>query len=256
MRCTADFGVEPAMRLEAAHAPHPLGFQGSAALVWYRLGLDRELASAIVADQGEEDALDDELAGGNEVGVGGVFGLEVGAARLDDVAFEGGFAIDEGGDDVVAAGFLDFHDDVVAIEDVGIDHGVAADAEGEGAGGFGNAEGIDVDGDGAFLFGFDIGGVASGDGAEDGDVENFGAVEVFGEDDGASHVGVTLDDALFLQGAEVAHGGGLAGEAEVPLDFPRGGHDAVFALVLPEKVEQLALPVREGDLSVRKHGCS
>lgn len=214
------------------------------------------LAGAGIADEGEEDALDDEFAGGDEVGVGGVFGLEVGAAGLDDVAFEGGFAIDEGGDDVVAAGFFDFHDDVVAIEDVGIDHGVPTDAEGEGAGGFGNAEGVDVDGDGAFLFGFDIGGVAGGDGAEDGDVEDFGAVEVFREDDGASHVGVTLDDAFFLEGAEVAHRGGLAGEAEVPLDFPRGRHDAVFALVLPEKVEQLALPVREGDLGIGKHGCS
>jgi hypothetical protein len=62
--------------------------------------------------------------------------------------------------------------------------------------------------------------------------------------------------AELLARAEVAHGGGLAGEAEVPLDFTRGGHDAVFALVLPEKVEQLALPVREGDLGIGKHGCS
>jgi hypothetical protein len=203
------------------------------------------LAGAIVADEGEEDALDGEFAGGNEVGVGGVFRLKVGATGFDDVAFECGFAVDEGGDDVVAAGFLDFEDDVVAIEDVGIDHGVTPDAEGEGAGGAGDAEGIDVDGDGAFLLGFDVDGVACGNGAEDRDVEDFGAVEVFGEDDGAGHVGVALDDAFFLEGAEVAHGGGLAGEAEVPLDFTCGGHDAIFTLVLPEKVEQLALPVRE-----------
>jgi hypothetical protein len=26
--------------------------------------------------------------------------------------------------------------------------------------------------------------------------------------------------------------------------------------VLPEKVEQLALPIREGDLGIIKHGCS
>lgn len=145
---------------------------------------------------------------------------------------------------------------MIAIKDVGIDHGVTTHAEGEGAGGFGDAEGIDVNGDGAFLFGLDIGGVAGGDGAEDGDVEDFGAVEVFREDDGAGHVGVALDDAFFLERPEVAHGGGLAGEAEVPLDFTGGGHDAVFALVLPEKVEQLALPIREGDLGIIKHGCS
>ena len=117
-------------------------------------------------------------------------------------------------------------------------------------------EGVEVDGEKALWFLVLIGGNACGDGAEDGDVEDFRAVEVFREDDGASHVGVTLDDAFFLEGAEVAHGGGLAGEAEVPLDFPGGGHDAVFALVLPEKVEQLALPVREGDLGIGKHGCS
>ena len=45
-------------------------------------------------------------------------------------------------------------------------------------------------------------------------------------------MGVALDDAFFLQSPEVAHGGGLAGEAEVFLDVSRAGHDALFALML------------------------
>lgn len=228
--------------------------------VWaHRMGqvrFDRISAGPIVADQGEEDALNDEFAGRDEIRIGGVFCFQVGATGLDHVTFEGSFAIDEGGDDVIAAWFFDFHDDVVAIENVSIDHGIPADAKGEGAGGLGDTQGIDVDGNGAFLFGFDIGGVTGWDCAEDRDVEDFRAVEVFRKDDSTSHIGVPLDDAFFLERAQVAHGGGLAGKAEVPLDFPSGRHHAVFALVLPEKVEQLALPVRERDLGIGKHGCS
>lgn len=167
--------------------------------------------------------------------------MEVGAAFFGDEALESGFSIDEGGDDVTVAWFAFFEDDGVAIADVGVDHGLAADAEGEGVAFTADADGGDIDREATFLFLLGGFGVASGDGAVDGDVTDFLAVEVFGENDGASFSGEALDDAFFLKGAEVAHRGCLAGESEVVLDFAGGGHDAGLVVSLAEVVEDLDL---------------
>ena len=201
------------------------------------------LESGGVADEGDEHALDDEFAGGDQVGVVGIFRPQEGFAAIQQVAFEGGFAIDEGGDDIAFAGFTLFQNDGVAIADVGIDHGIAAHPQGKGAAGTANAEGSDVDGDAALAQGFDVLGAARGDAAVDGDIDDLGAVEFIGEDDRTGLAGESLNDALALDGAEVAHGGGLAGEAEVMLDFAGGRHDPGGVLGHAEVIDDFLLAV-------------
>lgn len=132
--------------------------------------------------------------------------------------------------DALLTWLADFEDDEVTAADVGFDHGVATDLEGEALGGARDAEGVHIDGDAAVGLLDGIAGHASWDGAKDGYVDDLSAVEVFREYDGACFVGMPLDDAFFFQRAEVAHGGGLTGEAEVPLNVTRGGHHAVDAL--------------------------
>ena len=92
-------------------------------------------------EQCDEDALDDEFLSRDEVRVVGVFSAEEGFSFFHDEAFEGGFTVDEGGDDVSFAGFTEFEDHRVAIADVGVDHRVATDFECEGSGVAGDAEG-------------------------------------------------------------------------------------------------------------------
>lgn len=173
-----------------------------------------------VAQEGDEDALDDEFVGGDKVREVGVFSLKVGFSFVGDVAFECGFAIDEGGDDFVVSWLASFEDDGIAVTDVGVDHGIAADAEGEGFSFSGDAEGLDIDGEAAFLLLLGVFRKAGGDLAVDGDVADFLTIEFFGEDDGACFAGKAEDGAFFFEGAEVTHGGSLAGEAEVVLYFP------------------------------------
>jgi hypothetical protein len=58
---------------------------------------------------------------------------------------------------------------------------------------------------------------------------------------------VALDDTFFFQCAKVAHGGGLAGKAEVPLNVTRAGHDPLLALVLAQISQKFLLTVCKFD---------
>lgn len=194
-----------------------------------------------VAHEGDEHALDDEFPGGDEVGEVGVFGTQEGLAVFDHVALEGGFAVDEGSDDVAFPRFAAFEDHGVAMADVGVDHGLAADFEGKGFGVAGDAKGGDVNADAPFARCFDVLGHAGGDIAVEWDVGDFAAVEFIGENDGAGLAGDPLDDAFAFERAQVAHGGGLAGEAKEVLDLAGGWHDAGLPLGLFEVVEDFLL---------------
>lgn len=193
------------------------------------------------SQQRDHDALDDEFSGGDEIGEFGVFCLEVSFTFLGNEAFEGGFTIDEGGDDIAVAGFAFFEDDGVAVADMGVDHGFAADTEGEGFVFATAAEGGDVDGEAAFGFWSAAIAKAGGDAAVDGDVADFFAVEFLRENHGAGFTGDALDDAFFLKRTEVAHGCGLAGETEVVLEFPGARHQAGGAAGLVEVFEDFLL---------------
>ena len=201
-----------------------------------------------MANQGDHDPLDDEFLSRKEIGEVGVFCLEVGTSVFDKVALECGLAIDEGGNDITGLGLFEFEDDVIPAHDVGVDHGIAPHLESKGASVAWNAEGIDIDRDAALLLLLNRGGATGRDLAVDRNVEDLGAAELLWKNDGACFVGQSLDDAFFLQCSEVAHGGGLAGEAEVALDLPGGGHEAAVAMILTEIVEQLLLSVGKGGL--------
>lgn len=170
--------------------------------------------------------MNDEFIGGDEIGEIFIFRLEVGFAFLGNETFEGGFTIDEGGDDIAVAGFAFFEDDGIAIADVGVDHGFATDAEGEGFVFATAAEGVDVDGEAALGFGSGSVAEAGGNATIDGDVADFLAVKFLWENHGAGFAWDALDDAFFLKRPEVAHRGGLAGETEVVLKLPSARHQA------------------------------
>ena len=193
------------------------------------------------AEEGDHHALDDKLAGGNEVRIPGMLRAEEGAAVFDEVALQGGFAVDEGGDDVMVARFAAFEDDGITIADVGVDHRVAADFQGEGIPLASNPKGSDIDGKATFLFLLLILPETGGNAPVNRDVADFGAIKILGENDCAGFAGQALDHAFFLKGPEMAHRRRLAGEAKVMLDLARLRHDAGFALRFAEVVEDLDL---------------
>ena len=200
------------------------------------------------AEEADHEALDEELGGGEEVGVAGVGGAEEGAAALHEEVFEGGLAVDEGGDDLAWAGVAGGEEDGVAVENVGVDHGVAAHAQGKQGDAGREAVGGGIDGEDRIGFLFGGGGGASGNGTVEGDVAERmgGAGEGGGGGEGAGFAGVAVEHAFSGEGGEVAGDGEGAGETEVGLDLANGGENAgLVALALHE--------VEHGLLAGRKH---
>ena len=109
----------------------------------------------------------------------------------------------------------------------------------------GESQGRDIDGDAALFVLFDFLGHAGGDVAVDGNIDDFTAIELVWENDGAGLAWQTLDYPLALKCPQVAHRGGLAGESEEVLDFPRGRHDPRLALGLPHILEDFLLALGE-----------
>jgi hypothetical protein len=210
--------------------------------------------SGLLAEEADHHALNDELGGGEEVGIARIFGAEKGAAALDEETFQRGFAVDESGDDGAGTRIARREEDGVAVEDMGAGHGIAADAEGEKAGAGGDAEGGGIDGEVAVGLLFGGGGEAGGNGAVEGDFQE-GSAEGGGEGGqvAAGFAGVMLEGALAGEGAEVVDGGGLAGEAEMGLNLTRGGRVAVAALVIADETEDLALASGEFGRGSRWH---
>lgn len=162
---------------------------------------------------------------------------------IHQIAFQSGFTIDQSSHDVAFPGFAEFEDDGVSVADVGVDHGVSADFESEGAGVAGDTKRGDVDGNAALALLLHVLGHAGGDVAVNRDVEDFPAVEFIRENDGTGFSGESLDDAFAFKRAQVAHGSGLAGKSKVLLDFTGRWHDALFALCLPQVIKDLLLAV-------------
>ena len=183
--------------------------------------------------QRDENALDDQLPGWQQVGIIRVFSTQEGLSMVHQVALQSGFAIDQRGDDVAFPGLAEFENHGVSVADVGVDHGIAADFEGEGAGVARDSQRGDVDRNAALSLVLDVLGHAGGDVAVDRDVEDFSAVQFFRENDGARFSGESLDDAFAFERAQVAHGRGLAGKPKVALDLTGRWHEAGLTLCLP-----------------------
>jgi len=190
--------------------------------------------------------LDDEFGDGEEIGVAGIFGVEKGAAALDEETFERGFAVDERGDDVAWAWFAGREEDEVVFDDVGAGHGIAPDAEGEKFGVGAESERGGVDGDVAFGFLFVGGGEAGGNHAVEGNAEE-GRVAgmVAGVEEAAGFAGEAVERAFFCKRIDVALDGEGAGETKVLLDLAEHGGDAVFLLVGLDEIEDLLLAFGE-----------
>ena len=199
------------------------------------------------AEEADHDALDDELGGGEEVGVAGIFRAEEGAAALKDEAFERGLAVDEGGDDVAGTWLAGGEEDDVVFDDVGADHGIAADAEGEEAGIGAEAEGGGIDGDRALGLLFIGRGEAGRDHAVERDAQEWRvAGMVAGVEEAAGFAGEAVKGALLGERIDVARDGEGAREAKVFLDFAERGGDAVLPLGGLDKIEDLLLAFGEG----------
>ena len=112
--------------------------------------------------------MDDEFGGGQEVGIVRVLRAEKGVAAFLEETFEGGLAVNEGGDDLAGRRFARGEEDNVVLEDVGADHGIAAHLQAEDAAVATEAKRRGVDGYG--FVGLEVLGVggreAGGDDAE------------------------------------------------------------------------------------------
>jgi len=173
------------------------------------------------AEEADHNALDDEFGGGEEIGIARVFRAKEGASTFLEEAFKGGLAVDEGGDDLAGRGFTRGEEDDVVFEDIGADHGIAANAEAKESGVAGEAEGGGIDGDGFVGLGvLGVGGRETrGDDTEHGDLEQGRAAEALGGGEGPRFAGLAGEDAFFLQRLEVASHGEGAGKAEVSLNL-------------------------------------
>ena len=191
--------------------------------------------------------MDDKFFIGNEIGKGGVFGPEKRTAVFDHVALQRGLTVDECGDDVAGTWLFDFEDGDVAMANVRADHGLATHSQRKGFAVTVQPECGGIDGDGTIWLLVLHFRITGGDGSIDGNVHDFVTLEILWEDHGTSLMGVALDDAFFLQGAEVTHGSGLAGEAEMPLNVTSAGHDALLPLMLAQVGQKFLLTVREFD---------
>jgi hypothetical protein len=212
-------------------------------------GERRARESGQFSDDGADDALNDEVFAGVELGIGGVFGFEEPAVVVFDEAFEGVFAVDEGGDDLTGAGRGGgFDDDEIAVEDAGVFHGIAADFQDEAAlAGAETEDRLVEEGGGIRRRGGDLLRRAGGDAAEDGErVESRrqNGVAAFADDvDGTGAAIGAADGAFDFEGMEVPGDTVGAADAEVALDLRDGWRAAVFAAEGEDEVEDFALPL-------------
>ena len=195
---------------------------------------------SVFAEHAENAALDGDVGGGDDDGVHfGVGGLEANHGALEVEALEGGFgSADEGDDDFALAGGAGaFDEDVVAVDDVLVAHGFAADLEGED---FAVADDV-AEGDGLRGFGgFD--GQAGGDAAHEGQAVGGAGAAARGQDvERAAAVVGARDEALVLEVGDVLVHGGQRFEAEAAGDFLIGGGIAVALDETGDEVENLFL---------------
>ena len=193
------------------------------------------------AEEANHHALDGELGGREEVGVAGIFGAEKGVAALQEKTLERGFAVDEGGDDVAGARLTRGEENDVVLNDVGADHRIAADAQGEEFGVGADAERGGVDRDVAIGLLLIVGGQAGGNHAEERDADERAAGMVGGVEEAAGFAGEALERAFFREGIDVALDGKRAGEAEVRLDFAERRRNALLTLMRVDEIENLLL---------------
>jgi len=205
------------------------------------------------ADDGFGDALNAEFGYRIQLWIKLIFCFEVrGLTRLFNVALKGGFVIDQSGDDVTVAGVAGLDDDHVAIIYFGVNHAFATHLKSEALAAAGEASTANIDLEAADLTGgLDPVGVAGGDVSHDGDLDDFGRIgrdlghfRLVGavDTEGAGLAGDALNRFLLFEGAEVAHDGVGALEAELFLDLTNTRPEAVAPFMVLDEYEDFSLP--------------
>src|SRR5215470_10276708 len=179
---------------------------------------------------------------------GGMLRLEHDGAALDGEALHGGLVVHQSRHDVSRhRGSLLTHEDQITVGNVGLDHAVAGDAEGEHLAALGGQP-LRTHGDEilALLRGED--GRAGCDLSEDRDVllPTRPLPSSISEDEGARGALVgdpPLEHPLALERAQVIEGGS-GREAEALGDFSHRGRGAVFFREASHEAQHLTLPLR------------
>src|SRR5215510_3760577 len=179
---------------------------------------------------------------------GGMLRLEHDGAALDGEALHGGLVVHQSRHDVSRRrGGLLAHEDQIAVGDVGLDHAVAGDAEGEYLAALGGQP-LRTHGDEilALLRGED--GYAGRDLSEDRDVpfSTRPLPSSISEDEGARGALVgdpPLEHPLALERAQVIEGGSGC-EAEALGDFSHRGRGAVLLRETAHEAQHFTLPLR------------
>ena len=158
--------------------------------------------SSIFAHQGDQAALDFDAVWREEPGfVAGVGGFQGDGVAAFAESFERDFVfVDQGDDDLAGFGDFAFADDHgVAVQDAGVDHGVACDFEGEMVAGAEHGHGhFDL----CAIVAQRFDGLAGGDAAVEGQLHGRGFV-------GGAHTGQAIGEiAAYDVGRELRGGGG------------------------------------------------
>ncbi len=195
------------------------------------------------AEESHHHALNRQLGGWEQVGIAWIFRMEKGLAALDEEALQRGLAIDEGGDDVARARLTRGEKDDIVLDDIGADHGVAPDLEGEELRIGADPERRGVDGNmrvGLLIVG---GGETGGDDTVERNAEETAATArvVRGVEETAGFTLETTERAFLDEGVDVALDGEGAGETEMSLNLAQHGRDAMLLLVFLDKIEYFLL---------------
>src|SRR5208283_2717406 len=206
------------------------------------------------ADQPHQDALRLQPPLGHDVAVAPVRRAQHGApAQVHEPLQRRGGLIHEGRDDVALARLAPLEHRKVAVQDVGVDHRVAMDAQRPDPVGPRPADAEDGGIDGDRLVGRLLlhRRQPRRDRAEDGHLEELRLHGGGLEAPGAARQ--LLDLPLVGQGAQVADHGRLAAKAEPALDLPGGRRHALLPLELPDEVEDLLLALGQHGVYGSEH---
>lgn len=199
------------------------------------------------AQQADHHALDGEVDGGQQIGIAGIFGAQAGASLVTDVALEGGFAIDQGGDDVAGPRFAWREEDDVAVENGGAGHGVSADAQGVDGSALAQAEGRHIEREEAIRLTLVGGGQPGGDDAVQWHVGQGGAARRWSRrQQPAGVAGQASQQTLVGEHLQVALDPVRTGKFAVGLDFADRRGDALPLPVGEDEVENLTLARGKG----------
>jgi len=200
------------------------------------------------ADQGTEDALDDELAGGDEIGVIGIFRAQEWAAFLHEVALEGCFAVDERGDNVAVAGLRKLHDHNIAVEDAGTGHGIPTNLQRKGPRIARQTDRLGVNGNAAVGFLFLPGWHAGWNHSKKRNLQHAGPGSGnTGQNDIPHPPGLATDRPLFFQEVQVAADRGRRAETEVIHNFTQRGRTSPCGHTVPDEIQNLLLAGSQHD---------